>query len=174
MDDKKIKALVDLVSKNDLGELYYKEGEDVIRIRRHAPVETAAAAPMNYFPMMAGYPPMPAPHAPTGAEDFVVPATPVGASGGHTPKVLAATERTDLLKITAPIVGTFYRSPSPDKPAFVEKGDIVEPGQTVCIIEAMKLMNEIHAEARGRIVEISTENSNSVEWGQVLFPLEPA
>ncbi|HHV63057.1 MAG TPA: acetyl-CoA carboxylase biotin carboxyl carrier protein [Firmicutes bacterium] len=78
----------------------------------------------------------------------------------------------DYLVITAPMVGTFYRAPSPEEPPYVEVGDVVEQGQTVCIIEAMKLMNEIQSEVRGRVVEIPVENGEPVEYGQVLFRLE--
>jgi acetyl-CoA carboxylase biotin carboxyl carrier protein len=75
--------------------------------------------------------------------------------------------------ITSPMVGTFYRSPAPDADPFVEVGDVVEVGQTVCIIEAMKLMNEIEAETKGRVVKILVENAQPVEFGQRLFLLEP-
>ena len=77
-------------------------------------------------------------------------------------------------EICSPMVGTFYRSPSPDSAPFVQVGDEVEPGQTLCIIEAMKLMNEIEAEQRGRIAKVLAENGQPVEFGQPLFLLEPA
>jgi len=76
-------------------------------------------------------------------------------------------------EIKSPMVGTFYRSPSPESPVFVEVGDIVEIGQVVCIVEAMKLMNEIKSEVRGKIVEIPVENAQPVEFGQLLFVVEP-
>jgi acetyl-CoA carboxylase biotin carboxyl carrier protein len=82
-------------------------------------------------------------------------------------------EASHLVKMTAPMVGTFYRSPAPDAPSFVEVGSVVKPGDTVCIIEAMKLMNEIEAEHGGRIVKIEIENSQPVEFGQVLFTIDP-
>jgi oxaloacetate decarboxylase alpha subunit len=78
-----------------------------------------------------------------------------------------------LLSIRAPMVGTFYRAPAPDAPPYVEVGDTVKPGQVVCIIEAMKLMNEIEADAAGRIIEILIENESPVEFGQELFRIEP-
>ena len=80
---------------------------------------------------------------------------------------------TKQVEIKAPMVGTFYRAPSPDAPPFVEVGDEIEPGQVICIIEAMKLMNEIKAEVKGRIVEILVENAQPVEFGQALFLIEP-
>ncbi len=76
-------------------------------------------------------------------------------------------------EITSPMVGTFYRAPSPDSPPYVEVGEVVEVGQVVCIIEAMKLMNEIKSEIKGKIVEIPVENAHPVEYGQTLFVLEP-
>lgn len=82
-------------------------------------------------------------------------------------------EKKDYLMIKSPMVGTFYRAPAPDAPPFVELGDIVKPGQTVCIIEAMKIMNEIKSEISGKIVEIPVKNEQPVEFGQVLFLLEP-
>ena len=79
----------------------------------------------------------------------------------------------NLVSIKAPLVGTFYRAPAPDAPPFVEVGDIVKPGQIVCIIEAMKVMNEIKSEVSGRIVEILVKNEEPVEYGQELFLIEP-
>ncbi|HUU46241.1 MAG TPA: acetyl-CoA carboxylase biotin carboxyl carrier protein [Acidobacteriota bacterium] len=79
----------------------------------------------------------------------------------------------NLIEITAPMVGTLYRAPAPDAPPFVEVGQTIKPGDVLCIIEAMKLMNEIEAEHKGRIVEIRVENAHPVEFGQVLFTLDP-
>jgi len=76
--------------------------------------------------------------------------------------------------ITSPMVGTFYRAPSPESPPFVELGQVIEPGQVVCIIEAMKLMNELKSEVKGRVVQILAENGQPVEFGQPLFLVEPA
>ncbi len=85
-----------------------------------------------------------------------------------------AKEKSKYLEIKAPMVGTFYRAPAPDAPAFVEKGAMIEPGQVVCIIEAMKLMNEIKSEVKGKVVDITVENAQPVEFGHVLFLIEPA
>ncbi|MFA5165378.1 MAG: acetyl-CoA carboxylase biotin carboxyl carrier protein [Candidatus Omnitrophota bacterium] len=86
----------------------------------------------------------------------------------------AAAAKSKYLEIKAPMVGTFYRAPAPDAPAFVEKGAMIEPGQVVCIIEAMKLMNEIKSEVKGKVVDITVENAQPVEFGHVLFLIEPA
>ena len=82
--------------------------------------------------------------------------------------------KSNLIEIKAPMVGTFYRSPAPDAPVFVEEGSMIEPGQVICIIEAMKLMNEIKSEVKGKIVKILVENGQPVEFGQPLFLVEPA
>jgi acetyl-CoA carboxylase biotin carboxyl carrier protein len=79
----------------------------------------------------------------------------------------------DAIRVESPMVGTFYRSPSPGSPSFVEVGDTVEPGQTLCILEAMKLMNEVKAEHEGRVRRICVENEQAVEYGDLLFELEP-
>jgi acetyl-CoA carboxylase biotin carboxyl carrier protein len=85
----------------------------------------------------------------------------------------AEEEDSALLEITSPMVGTFYRAPAPDAPPYVEQGDRVAEGQTVCILEAMKLMNELEAEVAGTIREICVQNGDPVEYGQVLFRIEP-
>jgi oxaloacetate decarboxylase alpha subunit len=107
----------------------------------------------------------------------VVAAAPVAAPAARpaaAPASAAAAEPESKAKpIVSPMVGTFYRSPAPDADPFVEVGDLIEVGQTVCIIEAMKLMNEIEAETKGRVVEILAENAQPVEFGQKLFLVEP-
>lgn len=82
-------------------------------------------------------------------------------------------EKKDGIEIKAPMVGTFYRAPSPEAPPYVNMGDTIQPGQVICIIEAMKLMNEIKSEVKGKIVDIQVDNAEPVEFGQVLFVLEP-
>jgi acetyl-CoA carboxylase biotin carboxyl carrier protein len=82
-------------------------------------------------------------------------------------------ERKNTIEIKAPMVGTFYRAPSPEAPPYVNMGDMIEPGQVVCIIEAMKLMNEIKSEVKGKIVDIQVDNAEPVEFGQALFVIEP-
>ncbi len=99
---------------------------------------------------------------------------PVAPSAQAAPAKEATPQASKLVEIKAPMVGTFYRTPAPDAPPFVEAGDNIEPGQVVCIIEAMKLMNEIKSEVKGKIVEMLIENAQPVEYGQVLFLIEPA
>jgi len=94
-------------------------------------------------------------------------------SGAEAPKAAQDVEKKNTVDIKAPMVGTFYRAPSPEAPAYVNIGDKIEPGQIICIIEAMKLMNEIKSEVKGRIVDIQVDNAEPVEFGQVLFVVEP-
>ncbi|MDR7487669.1 MAG: acetyl-CoA carboxylase biotin carboxyl carrier protein, partial [Armatimonadota bacterium] len=113
---------------------------------------------------------VPAPYAAFG-EGLEEPFAPAGPAGEGEDR-LAETDH--LRPITAPMVGTFYRAPAPDAPPFVNEGDVVQPGQTVCIIEAMKLFNEIQSEVAGRVARILVENGSPVEYGQPLILIEPA
>lgn len=150
MDLRKLKTLIDLVQNSGISELEISEGEEKIRIAKHA----APAAPTTVMLGSHGYAPQPgpaiAPAAPAAAEP-AVPAEP----DGHVVK--------------APMVGTFYRSGSPGASPFVEVGQTVKQGDTLCIIEAMKLMNEIEADASGIIKAVQVENGQPVEYGQPLF-----
>lgn len=158
MDLRKIKTLIDLVEQSGISELEVKEGEESVRIARHT---GAAAAPlMHYAPQLP--PPAPAP-APAAA---VTPAAKAAAD-----KILNVTKG-HIVK--SPMVGTFYRSPSPGAKAFVEVGQTVKQGQTLCIIEAMKMLNQIEADASGVIAEILIENEQAVQFDQPLFVIEPA
>jgi acetyl-CoA carboxylase biotin carboxyl carrier protein len=149
MDLRKLKKLIDLVQESGIGELEITEGEERVRISRtgaNAPVMMAAPAPMTVAAVPGS------PGAPAEA-----PAAPP-APAGHTLK--------------SPMVGTFYRTPSPGAPAFVEVGQVVTKGQTLCIIEAMKLLNEIESDAAGTVKAILVENGQPVEYGQPLFVIE--
>jgi acetyl-CoA carboxylase biotin carboxyl carrier protein len=149
MDLRKLKTLIDLVSESGISELEVTEGEGKVRIVKNAPpvyVQPSA----SYAPQYA----QPAP-APVG-EAPAAPATPaVAAPQGHV--------------VTSPMVGTFYRAPSPGADPFVQVGDTVKEGQTICIIEAMKLLNEIESDKSGVVKEILVENGQAVEYGQPLF-----
>ena len=151
MDLRKLKTLIDLVAESDIAELEVTEGESKVRI-----VKSGGAA-QNQVVMMqpqgAHY--APAPAAPTAA---VAPAP-----------VAAAPAEIKGHVVKSPMVGSFYRSSAPGAPAFVEVGTVVKEGDTLCIIEAMKLLNEIDADASGVIKEILVENGQPVEFGQPLF-----
>jgi len=148
MDLRKLKTLIDLVAESGIAELEVTEGEDKVRIVKQPGAQgpaTTAFAPAS------------------GA--LAVPA-PSGAAAGGGGAVL---DEPKGLEVKSPMVGTFYRSPGPEAKAFVELGQAVKPGDTLCIIEAMKLLNEIEAEVAGTIKEILVENGQAVEYGQVLF-----
>ena len=149
MDLRKLKTLIDLVQNSGISELEISEGEEKIRIAKHM-----AAAPATMM-----YSPAPVPHAAPAAAPAVAPqaAAPAAAAvpEGHV--------------VTAPMVGTFYRSSSPGSPSFVEVGSAVKLGDTLCILEAMKLMNEIESDAAGTVKAILVENGQPVEFGQPMF-----
>jgi len=153
MDLRKLKTLIELVETSGIAELEIQEGEERVRITR------ALAHPAQMM-MMSPHAMQPAAAAPVAAAPatVAVPAVPVPAQPeGHVVK--------------SPIVGTFYRAASPDAKSFVEVGDTVKEGDTLCIIEAMKLMNEIEADASGVVQSILVENGQPVEFGQPLFVL---
>lgn len=144
MDLREIKRLILLVQKSGIGELEVTEGGRSIRI---------SAAPVVALPGPAQY-------------ALAPPPAPVAAAVERAPDA-------HLVPVVSPMVGTFYRSPAPDADPYVEPGSPVEIGQTVCIIEAMKLLNEIECEARGHIARILVENGQPVEYGQALFLVDP-
>lgn len=148
MDLRKLKTLIDLVQNSGISELEISEGEEKIRISKHM----AHAAPANM--MMSAPPPVAAYAAAPLAAPAVEPAAPAEPEG-HV--------------VTAPMVGTFYRSGSPGAAAFVEVGSAVKQGETLCILEAMKLMNEIECDVAGTVKAILVENGQPVEFGQPLF-----
>jgi acetyl-CoA carboxylase biotin carboxyl carrier protein len=152
-----IKQILDLVREHELTEFELEQGGVKLRVRKQGAAPPAAAPAA---PAMA---PLPAPAlAPVAA----VPAV-VAAAGA-----VAAEEPLELSVVTSPIVGTFYRSPDPSSPAFVEVGQRVKKGQTLCIIEAMKLMNEIESEYEGEIVKVYVENGQPVQYGERLFAVK--
>ena len=166
MDVKEIKQLLDAVAKAEISELTLETGDTRLTVKRgggEAPtVVTAPAAPVPE----ANGPAVP-PSAPAQSH-----ATPTPTPEPKAPEP-AAPAPSRLAEVTAPIVGTFYASPSPDTDAYVKVGDRVKPGTVLCIIEAMKLMNEIEAETAGTISEVLVRNEEPVEYGQVLFRIDP-
>jgi acetyl-CoA carboxylase biotin carboxyl carrier protein len=147
MDLRKLKKLIDLVQESGIGEIEITEGEEKVRICR----QTAGGTPMI---MTAPQMQMPMAAAPVAAPAAAPPEEPTG----HTLK--------------SPMVGTFYRAPSPGAPSFVEVGQSVTKGQTLCIIEAMKLLNEIESDVSGTVKAILVENGQPVEYGQPLFLID--
>lgn len=152
MNLKEIKEMIALMNENDLTEIEVEREGSKIKIKRASAefVETVVRPPVQYKveSQAAGKP----------AETASVPA----AGNGKATK-----------NITSPMVGTFYRAPSPESPSFIDIGQTVEVGQVVCIVEAMKLMNEIKSEIRGKVIEVKANNAEPVEFGQPLFVVEP-
>jgi acetyl-CoA carboxylase biotin carboxyl carrier protein len=165
MDLRKIKTLIELLEESGIAELEVKEGEESVRIARYP---TGSAAPMYQYAPPAL--PAAAPAAPAAAGSGTAPA-PSRTEHSAADKILNVT-RGHIVK--SPMVGTFYRSPSPGAKAFVEVGQTVKQGQTLCIIEAMKMLNQIEADASGVIAEILVENEQAVQFDQPLFVIEPA
>ena len=153
MDLRKLKTLIDLVADSTIAELEVTEGDSKVRIVKNL---GASAPQMQYLPMQMQ---MPAPFA-----------TPVVAAPLAASVVAPAEIEGNIVK--APMVGTFYRAPGPDKPSYVELGQAVKSAEPICIIEAMKLLNEIEAGFDGVIVEILVESGQPVEFGQPLFRIE--
>ena len=158
IDIRKLKELVRLMTTSDLTELDLRDKEEQVTIRR----ATAQAAPqvIQHAAQVAH----PAPAAPVAA-------APVAAAAAAAP---AANEDAGLIAIESPMVGTFYASPSPDKPSFVSVGGEVGPNSVVCLVEAMKIFNEIKAERSGTIAKVLVKSGQAVEFGQPLYMIKPS
>ncbi len=160
MDVDKLRAILTALQGTDVTRLTWVSGQETLDVRLgHPPVAPAAAAPAA-IPLAAATQPSPAPPPPAA-----------GAPVAPAPKP-ADDQKT--FTVNSPFVGTFYRSASPDSPPFVDVGQVVKKGQVLCIVEAMKLMNEIEAEQPGRLTEVLVQNGSPVEYGEPLFRLEPA
>ncbi|MBX3144256.1 MAG: acetyl-CoA carboxylase biotin carboxyl carrier protein [Trueperaceae bacterium] len=159
MDPREIKRLLAVLKDAEVNEFSFEGPDFKLSLKRGAPVvQMVAQAPVQAQPMAV------AATANPGAQ-------PTEAAAAAAPT--AATGSAKLVEVTAPIVGTFYAAPSPDSGPFVRVGDRVKPGTVMCIIEAMKLMNEIEAEVSGTVREVLVNNDDPVEYGQALFRIEP-
>lgn len=159
MDIKEIKKLIDLAIKSDLAELEYSEGDKKVRIVRG--MSPQIQFPIHPSQLLSG---QVSPHQLT--------APPVDAEHSGNKTQESSTKEQQYDQITSPMVGTFYRSSAPDAGPYVESGSTVEVDQTVCIIEAMKLMNEIKVEFKCKIIDVLVENGHAVEFGQPLFKVQ--
>ncbi|HLP32993.1 MAG TPA: acetyl-CoA carboxylase biotin carboxyl carrier protein [Bacteroidia bacterium] len=157
MELKEIKELIKLVADYGVSEVEVEKGDFKIAIKKTGEGVIHTAAPVMQIPVA----PVAQPATPAAPQIVAAPAEPA-----HTP--------TNLITIKSPMIGTYYSSPSPDKPVFVNVGDEIKAGKVVCIIEAMKLFNEIESEVSGRIVKILVNNASPVEYDQPLFLVEPA
>lgn len=162
MEFKQIQELLKVVNKSNISEVSIKDGDFEITIKQ-ANTET------QYVAMQPAIMPQALPQfAPQQPVQPQAPATPVANAPA------AAQEASNTVVIKSPMIGTFYRSSSPDKPAFVSVGDEIKPGSVICIVEAMKLFNEIESEISGRIVKVLIDDASPVEYDQPLFLVEPA
>jgi acetyl-CoA carboxylase biotin carboxyl carrier protein len=150
MNIKEIKEMINLMNENGLAELEVEKDDMRIRLKKTPTGFESMELPLNYAASPA-------------------------ASGARPQAVLPQEEKPAIktVEIKSPMVGTFYRAPNPEAPPYVEIGQVIEPGQVICIIEAMKLMNEIKSEIRGKILEILVDNAEPVEFGQSLFLIDP-
>jgi acetyl-CoA carboxylase biotin carboxyl carrier protein len=160
-DVRRVRRLVELMQEFDLAEIDLRQSEQRIRLRKD---QDPVIVPGGYAPLMAPPTAPPPTASPAGAGGAASPA--------QAPPAAAAAEGVGVQYVSSPMVGTFYSSPNPDSPPFVKVGDQVGPDTVVCIVEAMKVFNEIPAECSGRITAVLVENAAAVEYGQKLFRVE--
>ena len=151
MNIKEIKEMINLMNENGLVELEVEKDDMRIRLKKTTSGVEGIESPLAY------------------------PVQGVAAGGAKVQSMQEAEEKNIIktVEIKSPMVGTFYRAPNPEAPSYVEVGQVIEPGQVICIIEAMKLMNEIKSEIKGKILEILVDNAEPVEFGQSLFLIDP-
>ena len=151
MNLKEIKEIINLMNEHGLTEIEVEKGDQKIKLKKSSISGESAVV----------------------EQQPIVQQPAAKALAGEAEKESPKQESKNLIEIKAPLVGTFYRSPSPDAASFVEVGQEIEVGEVVCIVEAMKLMNEIKSEVRGKVVDILAENADPVEFGQIMFLIEP-
>jgi len=161
MKSKEIRDLIDFISSTGLNEVNIETEEIKLSVVRDPKVKTQSAAPIQ----------VQAPAAQAAPAAIAAPAAPTSAPA---PATEASEAATNYLEVKSPMIGTFYRASNPESPSLVSVGDKIESGQTVCIVEAMKLFNEIESEVSGTIVKVMVENASPVEYDQVLFLVDPA
>lgn len=166
MDFKQIQELIKVINRSNIGEITIEEKDFKITIKQKEEV----------VPVYTSAPPQPvfAPASQPPAQSAQQSSAPAPATSSGTSTAASENKQDNLVTIKSPMIGTFYRSPSPDKPSFVNVGDEVTVGKPVCIIEAMKLFNEIESEVSGKIVKILVEDASPVEYDQPLFLVDPS
>ena len=165
MNQKELKELIEFLIEKDIAEFELERGDVKVRIKRGVEHVAAPAAPVTHFAV----------HTAPAAVPEITAATPIAAVAASVPEGAGAAPAVEqgLHTVRSPIVGTFYECPSPGSPPFVKPGDTVEVGQVLCIVEAMKLMNEIEADVAGEIVKKLVANGQPIEYGQELFVIRP-
>jgi len=157
MDFDEITRILEMMREHELSEFELERDSFKLRIRKHGGGHWVASTPHAQHHDAAAPPPD----------------TAVAAATGGAPVLAAVDEEMDLVVVKSPIVGTFYRAPEPDARPFADVGDVVQKGQVLCIVEAMKLMNEINAEIEGEIIKVYVENGHAVQYGERLFAIKP-
>lgn len=171
MTFEEIKSLIQLINKSDLAEFKFEDGDQKLTIRtskynngKQQIIQSAIPAAISAAPATTLVAPTPTAATPAKTEET---------STTPKPTTSESTAAAGLLEIKSPIVGTFYRSAGPDKAPYIKVGDTVDKGSVVCIVEAMKLFNEIESEVKGKIVKVVAEDASPVEYDQVLFLVDP-
>jgi acetyl-CoA carboxylase biotin carboxyl carrier protein len=165
MNQKELKELIEFLIEKDIAEFELERGDVKVRIKRGVEHVVAPPAPVTHFAVHTTPAAVP--------ENSASPAAPVAASAATESAAPPPAVEPGLHTVHSPIVGTFYECPSPGSPPFVKPGDMVEVGQVLCIVEAMKLMNEIEADVAGEIVKKLVANGQPIEYGQELFVIRP-
>ena len=171
MDSKEIQELLKLINRLELAEFKYKQGDLQFSVRTKYYLTSRSGT--DGAP---SYVHLPAPHvtsAPAGSQPAPTVRTAAETEADASVSAPTVAAKDNLIEIRSPIVGTFYRSASPDKPVYVKPGDTIEVGAVVCIVEAMKLFNEIESEVAGKVVKIMVEDASPVEYDQLLFLIDP-
>ena len=171
-----IERLVRLVAETGVAEVEVKQAGVQVRVSRTPGVEAGAAPPQVHVVPVGGAAPAPWPAAAAPApapQAAAAPQAPAAAPATGAPEAAAEEEDEELHVITAQMVGTFYRRPNPEAEAYVSEGDVIKKGQVICILEAMKILNEIEAEISGTIVKVLAEDAQPVEYGEPLFAVRP-
>jgi acetyl-CoA carboxylase biotin carboxyl carrier protein len=165
MNLKEIKELIEFLKEQDIAEFELERGDVKVRIKRAGEAHGSAPQDTRFIAVQTP--------AVVGAEIAAMPASPAAATAPPAPKEAAAPPEEGLHTVRSPIVGTFYEAPSPGAPPFVKVSDVVEVGQVLCIVEAMKLMNEIESDVAGEITKKLVTNGQPIEYGQELFVIRP-
>lgn len=172
---KEIQELIKLVAKTELSEFRYKDGDVKLHIRGKSYVSNNAASHQasSTAPSIINVPAAAPAYAPAPAAAPAAAAPAAAPAAAAAPKE-AATDNSKYVEVKSPMIGTFYRSPSPDKAPYVKVGDAVKKGDTLCVVEAMKLFNEIESEYSGTIVKMLVEDAQPIEYDQPLFLIDPS
>jgi acetyl-CoA carboxylase biotin carboxyl carrier protein len=151
-DLNQVRELLAMLNQTDVEELCLKSSDFELTIRKGNSTAVSSSAPVASLPLIV---------------------EPIAIQASSSPSPSAPANDKSWIDVTSPIVGTFYRSPAPDEPSFIEVGDVIRRGQTLCIIEAMKLMNELESEVSGEVMEIVAENGKPIQFGDLLMRIKP-